>query len=90
MSATRHTPPRKKHGHPLSAFMSSKRVWKVLEKNPFLHSTTFGGNPLACAAGTLISSQTIRVEPALNIPNELIDRGLDRLADALKEAASRD
>lgn len=147
---------------PLSAFMSSKKVWKVLEKNPFLHSTTFGGNPLACAAGiatihvlltedlplqarvkgeyilnrlkalqkeypehlvavhgkglligmdfvseefgyrvaaglfrrgvlvagTLISSQTIRVEPALNIPNELIDRGLDRLADALKEAAS--
>ncbi len=41
-------------------------------------------------AGTLISSQTIWVEPALNIPNELIDKGLDRLADALKEAVSRD
>lgn len=36
---------------PLSAFISNKKIWSVLEKNPFIHSTTFGGNPLACAAG---------------------------------------
>ena len=36
---------------PLSAFMSTPRIWKVLEPNPFIHSSTFGGNPLACAAG---------------------------------------
>lgn len=36
---------------PLSAFIASKKIWSVLEKNPFAHSTTFGGNPLACAAG---------------------------------------
>jgi putrescine aminotransferase len=36
---------------PLSAFISTPEIWKVLEKNPFLHSSTFGGNPLACAAG---------------------------------------
>jgi putrescine aminotransferase len=36
---------------PLSAFMSTPKIWKVLEENPFLHSSTFGGNPLACAAG---------------------------------------
>ncbi len=35
----------------LSAFMSTPKIWKVLEDNPFLHSSTFGGNPLACAAG---------------------------------------
>jgi putrescine aminotransferase len=36
---------------PLSAFISTPEIWKVLEKNPSIHSTTFGGNPLACAAG---------------------------------------
>jgi len=36
---------------PLSSFMSTPKIWKVLEDNPFLHSSTFGGNPLACAAG---------------------------------------
>jgi putrescine aminotransferase len=36
---------------PLSCFMSTPKIWKVMEDNPFLHSSTFGGNPLACAAG---------------------------------------
>jgi len=36
---------------PLSAFISTPEIWNVLEKNPAIHSTTFGGNPLACAAG---------------------------------------
>lgn len=36
---------------PLSAFIATKKIWRVLEENPFIHSTTFGGNPLACAAG---------------------------------------
>jgi putrescine aminotransferase len=36
---------------PLGAFSSTPEVWKVMEPNPLLHSSTFGGNPLACAAG---------------------------------------
>jgi putrescine aminotransferase len=44
---------------PLSAFMSTPEIWKVLEPNPFLHSSTFGGNPLACAAGIAAVNVTL-------------------------------
>jgi putrescine aminotransferase len=36
---------------PLSAFIANPTVWEVMIPNPIIHSTTFGGNPLACAAG---------------------------------------
>ena len=36
---------------PISATLGSKKIFSVLFDNPFLHTTTFGGNPLACAAG---------------------------------------
>jgi putrescine aminotransferase len=36
---------------PLSAFISSPAIWEVMIPNPIIHSTTFGGTPLACAAG---------------------------------------
>jgi putrescine aminotransferase len=36
---------------PLSAFISTPPIWEVMVPNPIIHSTTFGGNPLACAAG---------------------------------------
>jgi putrescine aminotransferase len=48
---------------PLSAFMSTPEIWKVLEPNPFIHSSTFGGNPLACAAG--IAAVTVTLEEDL-------------------------
>jgi putrescine aminotransferase len=35
---------------PLSGFMSTPEIWKVMEPNPFMHTTTTGGNPLACAS----------------------------------------
>ncbi len=35
---------------PAGAVIGSKAVFSRLFKNPFLHTTTFGGNPLACAA----------------------------------------
>lgn len=143
---------------PLSAFMASSRAWSKLEDNPFIHTSTFGGNALACAAGiagihvllkerlpeaaeqkgswllerlrriharhkdlildvrgkglmigvefhtnetgyavaaelfhrgilvagTLISAKTIRLEPALNIPQELLSTFLNRFERALK------
>jgi putrescine aminotransferase len=37
---------------PIGCFMASAEVWKVLEPNPSIHNSTFGGNPLACTAAS--------------------------------------
>ena len=44
---------------PLSAFISTPAIWEVLIPNPILHSTTFGGNPIACAAGIAAVAVTL-------------------------------
>lgn len=36
---------------PVGAFTARPHVWEKYITAPFLHTTTFGGNPLACAAG---------------------------------------
>jgi putrescine aminotransferase len=144
---------------PLAAFISTPKIWSVFAKDPQVHSSTTGGNPLACAAGiaaimvtleedlpgqaarkgarmltemlklkdrygeiiadargkglllgmqfrsaalgwqvvsrlfrkgvlvagTMSNSETVRFEPALNIPEESIDEILNRLEDTLRE-----
>lgn len=35
---------------PCSAFFATPKVWKCMEPNPFMHTTTTGGNPIASAA----------------------------------------
>jgi putrescine aminotransferase len=146
---------------PLSAFIASSEIWEVMIPNPIIHSTTFGGNPMACAAGiaaiqvtleedlpgqaaakgdyllgelatlrarypqvlteahgkglligmefptdeigfrcasglfrrgvlvagTYSKARTIRIEPALGIPMELLDEMLTRLEDTFCEVA---
>ena len=44
---------------PLSAFVSTPKIWEVLIPNPIIHSTTFGGNPIACVAGIAAISVTL-------------------------------
>ncbi|MFN4182378.1 MAG: aspartate aminotransferase family protein [bacterium] len=39
---------------PIGACIGTEEVWKPLIENPFLHTSTFGGNPLACAAGIAV------------------------------------
>lgn len=35
---------------PIGAFTAKKHIWEEYVVSPFLHTSTFGGNPLACAA----------------------------------------
>lgn len=35
---------------PIGAFVSTEHIWQEMTPNPFLHTTTFGGNPISCAA----------------------------------------
>jgi len=35
---------------PIGAVVGTPRTWQKYIENPFLHTTTFGGNPLACSA----------------------------------------
>ena len=146
---------------PVGAIIGRARVWKALEPNPFLHTSTFGGNPLACVAaiaslhvilrdklweqaarkgarimsalddlrarypdvlvraqgkglligmvfpdhetgykvsaelfrrgvlvaGTQIAATTVRIEPALTIPDNLIDEVLKRLDETFAAVA---
>ena len=34
----------------MSGFFSTAKIWKCMEPNPFMHTTTTGGNPIASAA----------------------------------------
>jgi putrescine aminotransferase len=49
---------------PLSAFVSTSKIWEALIPNPVIHSTTFGGNPIACAAGIAAISVTLEEDLA--------------------------
>jgi len=146
---------------PVGAIIGRPHIWAALEPNPFLHSSTFGGSPLACAAaiasihvilrerlweeaarkgaifmegleklrekypsvltgvrgkglligmvfpdhdtgykvsaglfkrgvlvaGTQIAATTVRIEPALTIPDDLIGEVLTRLDETLAAVA---
>lgn len=37
---------------PIGCFLATSKIWKVLEPNPTIHNSTFGGNPLACTAAS--------------------------------------
>ena len=35
---------------PIGAFMARPEIWEVFHDNPYIHTSTFGGSPLACRA----------------------------------------
>jgi putrescine aminotransferase len=48
---------------PMSAFFSTPEIWSCMEPNPFMHTTTTGGNPLACASA--LAAITVLIEEKL-------------------------
>jgi putrescine aminotransferase len=56
---------------PLSAFISTPTIWEVMIPNPIIHSTTFGGNPLACAAGLAAIQVTLEED----LPGQAAKKG---------------
>lgn len=68
---------------PIGAIVGTADIWKSLESNPLLHSSTFGGNPLACAAGVA----ALEVLTRENFPEKAAKRGR-QLMDALQAVQS--
>ncbi|MGD1119462.1 MAG: putrescine aminotransferase [Dehalococcoidales bacterium] len=56
---------------PIGAFISTKEIWQEMIPNPFIHTTTFGGNPLACAAA--IAAINVTLEEKL--PEQAAEKG---------------
>ncbi|CAB3392344.1 putrescine aminotransferase [Kyrpidia spormannii] len=66
---------------PAGAVIATEEVFSTLFDNPFLHTTTFGGNPLACAAAIA----TIHVLLEENLPARAAEMG-EYMLEGLKRA----
>jgi putrescine aminotransferase len=70
---------------PVGAFTATPEIWQSLfDQNPYLHSSTFGGNPLACAAAIAAIRTTIE--------EDLVSRSAalgDKLLSGLEAIAAR-
>lgn len=69
---------------PIGAFIGTEAVWAAFKSNPLIHTSTFGGNPLACAA----SLAAIEVLETENLPQKAAEKGKFFL-ERLKQVASR-
>jgi len=80
---------------PIGAFGSTEELWKPLEENPLLHTSTFGGNPLACTAGIAAIEVLLEeklAERALTIGEAFVEklkRITERFNDAIKAVRGR-
>jgi len=61
---------------PIGATVATEAVFSRLFDNPFLHTTTFGGNPLACAAALAAIDVTLEER----LPDRAIEMGTYMLA----------
>ncbi len=66
-------------GVPIGAIVATERAAELLK--PGLHGTTFGGNPLACAAGLVVAGEVLTPAFAANVASrgEELRAGLRRV-----------
>jgi putrescine aminotransferase len=69
---------------PIGAVVGTPKTWERYIDNPFLHTTTFGGNPLACAAAIA----TINVLLEEELPRQAGEKG-DYLLGRFAELGAR-
>lgn len=69
---------------PIGAAVGTPDVWKIYQDNPLLHTSTFGGNELACAAG--LAAMDLLVEERIAEQAESTGR---YLLDGLNEIAPK-
>lgn len=69
---------------PIGAFMSTPKIWSVLNSNPFIHTSTTGGNPLACAAAIAAINVTLEED----IVEQAAEKG-EYFIRQLKDIATR-
>jgi putrescine aminotransferase len=69
---------------PIGACVGTPRTWEKYIENPFLHTTTFGGNPVCCAAAIA----TINVLLDEDLPRQAGEKG-EYLLQRLRELARR-
>lgn len=61
---------------PIGAFVATEAVWDIFDQNPYVHTSTFGGNPMACRA----ASVALDVVTEENIAGLCAERGARLLA----------
>jgi putrescine aminotransferase len=69
---------------PIGAFVASRRIWEPFIEDPFFHTTTTGGNPLACVAAIA----TINVVLEEDLPRQAAEKG-EYLLRRLRPLAER-
>jgi putrescine aminotransferase len=69
---------------PIGAVVGTPKTWQKYIENPFLHTTTFGGNPLACAAAIA----TIHVLLEEELPRQAQEKG-EYLLKAMNALAAK-
>ncbi|MHC1746137.1 MAG: aminotransferase class III-fold pyridoxal phosphate-dependent enzyme [Negativicutes bacterium] len=72
---------------PLGAYIARPEIYEKYITSPFLHTSTFGGNPLACAAG-IVTIQVLQEEGLIQkaaLTGEKMLDALRRMAEAFPD-----